>query len=125
VTGRRALGIVAGLIVSVTWLGGTWAGPFAHGPGDRSHGDDGARVPSRGLLSVVVAFFAMTVTKSFPFELPGRSWYWDVTFPAAFTFVALGAWSFVSMFGGKPVLALPSEEPVPLPSAETEPVGQG
>jgi hypothetical protein len=75
------------------------------------------------LLSVVVSFFTMMLTHRFPFELPWVSWYWNATVVAVTILVALAAWGFVSMFGGRPVFALPQEEPAPAMRDET-PISQ-
>jgi serine/threonine-protein kinase len=120
-TGRRSLGIVAALFISLFLMGGVPDSPFAVFQ---------ALLPTAvivtvflrgGLLSMVIAFYAMIVTKSFPFELPGKSWYWDATALPAAAFVTLALWSFASMLGGRPFLTLPPEDKAP---ARTVPISQ-
>jgi serine/threonine-protein kinase len=116
VMGRRDFGVGAALVVSFFWMAGVPDSPF---------GVLAALVPTAalvalflrgGLLSLVVGYFAMHVTRVFPFELPGRSWYWDATMLPAIVFASLALWSFVSMFGGRPVLALPPEHAAGAPA---------
>jgi hypothetical protein len=125
-TGRRWLGISAALFVSLLWMGGVPDGPFGVFQSLLATAATVTIFLRGGLLSMIVAFFAMVVTKSFPFELPGRSWYWEATIMPTVVFAALAIWSFVSMFGGRPVLALPAEDAPhgsPMPISQRETVG--
>lgn len=114
-TGKRWLGVAAAVFMCLQWLLGVPEGPFSWVQ---------ALVPTlafvtlflrRGVLTVVVAFFTMSVTRTFPFEPPWGSWYWSATSVTAGALVALAAWSFVSMFGGRPVFSLPEERGAPVP----------
>jgi hypothetical protein len=113
ITRRRLVGMSVTLLVSLVWLMGgiTPSSPFDVAQAVLPTAAFVVLFMRFGLLSVVVSFFTMMLTHSFPFVLPGASWYWNATVvPVAF-FVALAAWSFVSMFGGRPVFALPHDEP--------------
>jgi len=113
VTGRRVIGMTVALLVSLVWLMGTVtpSDPFDVAQAVLPTAAFALLFVRFGLLSVVVSFFTMMLTHSFPFELPGTSWYWNATAVPVTIFVALAAWSFVSMFGGRPVFVLPRDEP--------------
>jgi len=98
-TGRRSLGVVAALFISLFLMGGVPDSPFAVFQALLPTGVIVTVFLRGGLLSMVIAFYAMIVTKSFPFELPGKSWYWDATMLPAAVFAALALWGFVSMMG--------------------------
>src|SRR5262249_34297280 len=108
-TGRRAVGVAAAFLVTTLWtLGGSWEGGDVFVQSLLPAAVITVLFLRSGLLPVAAMMFATLLTKWFPLELPGLSWYGNAPWLPLAALLGLAAWSLVAMFAGRPMFKVPT-----------------